>query len=278
MSFTVTATDGAARAGVLRTAHGDVPTPAFMPVGTKATVKGVDPVRLRELGSLDPARQHVPPALPARCGSDRRAGRPASVHGLARADPHRLRGVPGLLPPRHDRARRRRRRDVPLRLRRRGGALHAGARRRRPAPPRLRHRDVPRHLPAGRLDARRRSRSRSSEPPAGRRRQLAAPRAPGQLLFGIAQGGTDPRASPPLRRGDRRARLRRPCARRPQRGGGPRRDARHGRLGRSAPARPSGRATSWASAIRPGSSRWSSAASTCSTASCRPGSAAPAPR
>ena len=32
--FTVTATDGAARAGVLRTAHGDVPTPAFMPVGT----------------------------------------------------------------------------------------------------------------------------------------------------------------------------------------------------------------------------------------------------
>ncbi len=51
MSFTVTATDGQARAGVLRTAHGDVPTPAFMPVGTKATVKGVDPARLRELGA-----------------------------------------------------------------------------------------------------------------------------------------------------------------------------------------------------------------------------------
>ena len=51
MSFTVTATDGAARAGVLRTAHGDVPTPAFMPVGTKATVKSLDPVRLRELGT-----------------------------------------------------------------------------------------------------------------------------------------------------------------------------------------------------------------------------------
>jgi queuine tRNA-ribosyltransferase len=51
MSFAVTATDGEARAGVLRTAHGDVPTPAFMPVGTKATVKGLDPQRLRELGT-----------------------------------------------------------------------------------------------------------------------------------------------------------------------------------------------------------------------------------
>ncbi len=51
MSFTLTATDGAARAGVLHTAHGDVPTPAFMPVGTKATVKAVDPVELRELGA-----------------------------------------------------------------------------------------------------------------------------------------------------------------------------------------------------------------------------------
>jgi queuine tRNA-ribosyltransferase len=51
MSFTVTATDGAARVGLLRTGHGDVPTPAFMPVGTKGTVKGLDPIRLRELGT-----------------------------------------------------------------------------------------------------------------------------------------------------------------------------------------------------------------------------------
>ena len=50
-TFTVTARDGAARAGVLRTAHGEVPTPAFMPVGTKATVKTVDPDELRELGT-----------------------------------------------------------------------------------------------------------------------------------------------------------------------------------------------------------------------------------
>jgi queuine tRNA-ribosyltransferase len=50
-AFTLTATDGAARAGVLHTAHGDVRTPAFMPVGTKATVKTVDPDELRALGA-----------------------------------------------------------------------------------------------------------------------------------------------------------------------------------------------------------------------------------
>ncbi|HUZ98315.1 MAG TPA: tRNA guanosine(34) transglycosylase Tgt [Gaiellaceae bacterium] len=51
MSFTLEATDGAARAGVLHTAHGDVATPAFMPVGTKATVKSLDPDELRTLGT-----------------------------------------------------------------------------------------------------------------------------------------------------------------------------------------------------------------------------------
>jgi queuine tRNA-ribosyltransferase len=49
--FYVTATDGAARAGVLHTAHGDVQTPAFMPVGTKGTVKGVHPDEVRALGA-----------------------------------------------------------------------------------------------------------------------------------------------------------------------------------------------------------------------------------
>ena len=50
-AFTLAATDGAARAGVLHTVHGDVPTPAFMPVGTKATVKSVDPDELRAIGT-----------------------------------------------------------------------------------------------------------------------------------------------------------------------------------------------------------------------------------
>jgi queuine tRNA-ribosyltransferase len=51
MSFTVGARDGEARAGILRTAHGAVRTPAFMPVGTKATVKTLDPSELEALGA-----------------------------------------------------------------------------------------------------------------------------------------------------------------------------------------------------------------------------------
>jgi queuine tRNA-ribosyltransferase len=51
VSFTVTARDGEARAGILRTAHGDVPTPAFMPVGTKASVKTLDPEEVRAAGA-----------------------------------------------------------------------------------------------------------------------------------------------------------------------------------------------------------------------------------
>ncbi|MCG5056331.1 MAG: tRNA guanosine(34) transglycosylase Tgt [Myxococcales bacterium] len=39
--FTEEARDGQARAGRLRTAHGEVPTPIFMPVGTQATVKAL---------------------------------------------------------------------------------------------------------------------------------------------------------------------------------------------------------------------------------------------
>ena len=45
------ATDGQARAGTLHTGHGDVPTPAFMPVATQGSVKAVDPSDLRGVGS-----------------------------------------------------------------------------------------------------------------------------------------------------------------------------------------------------------------------------------
>jgi len=49
--FSVLTQDGAARAGVFRTAHGVFETPQFMPVGTRASVKGIDCERLRELGA-----------------------------------------------------------------------------------------------------------------------------------------------------------------------------------------------------------------------------------
>jgi len=46
-----TATTGPARRGRLRTTHGCVDTPAFMPVATAGTVKGLTPAQLRELGA-----------------------------------------------------------------------------------------------------------------------------------------------------------------------------------------------------------------------------------
>ena len=48
--FELLATDGAARRGRLHTAHGAVETPAFMPVGTQATVKATTPAVLRAAG------------------------------------------------------------------------------------------------------------------------------------------------------------------------------------------------------------------------------------
>jgi queuine tRNA-ribosyltransferase len=50
-AFRVTATEGDARAGILTTAHGAIPTPAFMPVGTKGTVKSLHPDEVRALGA-----------------------------------------------------------------------------------------------------------------------------------------------------------------------------------------------------------------------------------
>ncbi|MDF2367324.1 tRNA guanosine(34) transglycosylase Tgt [Sneathiella sp.] len=49
--FKISATDGAARRGTLKTAHGEIRTPAFMPVGTAATVKGMTPEAVRETGA-----------------------------------------------------------------------------------------------------------------------------------------------------------------------------------------------------------------------------------
>ena len=49
--FRIEATDGPARAGILSTAHGQIRTPAFMPVGTKGTVKSLHPDEIRALGA-----------------------------------------------------------------------------------------------------------------------------------------------------------------------------------------------------------------------------------
>ena len=49
--FTLEATDGAARAGVLSLPHGRVETPAFMPVGTHGVVRGLHPLEVRRAGA-----------------------------------------------------------------------------------------------------------------------------------------------------------------------------------------------------------------------------------
>jgi len=50
-AFHIMRTDGRARAGIAATPHGAFHTPAFMPVGTRGTVKAMTPRELRELGA-----------------------------------------------------------------------------------------------------------------------------------------------------------------------------------------------------------------------------------
>ena len=75
LGFTVEATDGHARLGRLETAHGPVHTPAFMPVGTQAAVKGLTVDAVRASGAeivlsntyhlmIRPRRAHRPPRRP----------------------------------------------------------------------------------------------------------------------------------------------------------------------------------------------------------------------
>lgn len=51
ISLSISTRRGTARTGVLHTPHGDIKTPAFVPVGTKAGVKGVLPTQLKDLGA-----------------------------------------------------------------------------------------------------------------------------------------------------------------------------------------------------------------------------------
>ena len=50
-SFSISATDGAARTGTIAMQRGEIRTPAFMPVGTAATVKAMRPEEVRASGA-----------------------------------------------------------------------------------------------------------------------------------------------------------------------------------------------------------------------------------
>ena len=47
------------RTGIITTAHGAIPTPAFIPVGTKATVKSVLPETVAEIGAQAVLEMHI---------------------------------------------------------------------------------------------------------------------------------------------------------------------------------------------------------------------------
>ena len=60
--FEIVATDGNARAGLLTTAHGQIETPVFMPVGTKASVKSMLPAELENSSMIGGAHRTPPPS------------------------------------------------------------------------------------------------------------------------------------------------------------------------------------------------------------------------
>ncbi len=86
MNFELLGTDGAARRGRITFPRGVIETPAFMPVGTYGTVKGVLPQQVRDLG----AQIILGNTSTCSCGQDWTSSRPmaacmASPAGTARS-------------------------------------------------------------------------------------------------------------------------------------------------------------------------------------------------
>ena len=145
ITLAVTARDGGARATTARTPRGEIRTPCFMPVGTRGAVKHLAADDLRELGvQVVLANTYH---LMLRPGADTVAGarRAAPFHELRRARAHRLRRVPSVLALA---AGRRRRRHVPLGLRRQRAPAHARACGRGAGGTRRRHPDGLGRLPS----------------------------------------------------------------------------------------------------------------------------------
>ena len=82
-SFHIEGTRGSARRGRIATAHGEIETPVFMPVGTVASVKGISQDILEELGVqiLLGNTYHLYLRPGSRAGAE--AGWPAALHVMA---------------------------------------------------------------------------------------------------------------------------------------------------------------------------------------------------
>ena len=196
-AFDAVATDGAAAPVLENSAWRGPQAKAFMPVGTKASVKVVHPDELRRVGCLTCPREHVPPPLQTRRGRHREPPRPPRILGLGRPDPHRLRRLPGLLV-----------RDTIVVDERACPSVRSTMARVRSLGTRVAAEIRPRLgsdmamcldvcLPARpRVVIQRALRLTTTGPMPAR-----GPTGSGQLLFGITQGGTDP-SSEPLDRGE----------------------------------------------------------------------------
>ena len=159
-AFTVRAFDRDARRASLALAHGPVETPCFMPVGTAATVKGLTPARAARRAARKSCLANTY-HLWLRPGARRHRGRrrPAPLHGLGRADSHRLRRLSSLQPGRPAPARRRRR-NLSLAPRRQRTSLYARERDRVRRSARRRRRDGARRMREVARAARTRSKPR----------------------------------------------------------------------------------------------------------------------
>jgi len=188
VSFRVEHRDGAARAGVLLTPHGPVATPAFMPVGTRGTVRALDSRDLREAGAeMVLANTYHLMLRPGAEVVERLGG----LHGFMAWDGPILTDSGGYqvisLEPRVDED------GVAFRSTYDGAAVRltpegAVAVQERLGPDVAMVLDVPVALPAPR-DRVRRAMERTLR---WAERAQAVHRRPDQALFGIVQGGTDP--------------------------------------------------------------------------------------
>ena len=84
-AFTIAATDGKARTGTIAMQRGEIRTPAFMPVGTAATVKAMKPADVARDRRRHHPRQHLSPDAAAGRRAGGAAGRAAPVHAAGSA-------------------------------------------------------------------------------------------------------------------------------------------------------------------------------------------------
>ena len=190
-----------ARLGRLTTAHGVIETPVFMPVGTQASVKALDPRELREMGTqiILGNTYH----LNIRPGLDiiRAAG---GLHQFMNWQKPILTDSGGFQVFSLAKIRKIKAHGVEFRSHLDGSLLFLGPEgsHGNPARARLGHRDGVRRMPAARRARRANMRARRrAHHPLGAANAASNRAPPGQMVFGIVQGGSERRVARGMREG-----------------------------------------------------------------------------